>query len=256
MRDVSRPDGRNEHRPVLILGAGSDMAMALARLLAARGHPLDLCARDPAGLERDRADLTVRHGVEVRLHRHDVLDPDGGAQALLAALPAPPRIVICAVGLLGDQAADAADPDRSRRIIDTNFTGPAIALERIASAMADAGESCAVIGIGSVAGDRGRAKNYVYGAAKAGFAAWMSGMRQKYAAGPVHVLTVKPGFVATSMTEGMDLPAPLTLSAEAMASGILRALDRGAQVHCPWKWRIIMGIICARPEAVFMRTKF
>lgn len=256
MKGASDPAGGNADRPVLILGAGSDMARALAHKFAARGHPIDLAGRDPAALERDRTDLALRHGVPARTHRFDALEADGGAGALLAALPALPRIVICAVGLLGDTEADRADPARARLIIDTNFTGPALALEAIAAALHAGGAPSAVIAIGSVAGDRGRARNYVYGAAKAGFAAYLSGMRQVYARSAVHVLTVRPGFVATAMTEGMDLPAPLVLSAEAMARGILRSLDRGAQGYCPLRWRIVMALVRALPEAVFMKLRF
>ncbi|MFT4794712.1 MAG: short-subunit dehydrogenase [Paracoccaceae bacterium] len=255
MIGASDPKGGNQDRPVLILGARSDMALALAHDLAKRGHPLQLAVRDPEKLARDRADLVTRHGVQVSLHGFDALE-GGAAHALLADLPAPPRIVISAVGMLGDQDADAADPARARRIIDTNFTGPALALEIIAADMAARGGACAVIGIGSVAGDRGRAKNYVYGAAKAGFAAYLSGMRQKYAATDLHVLTVKPGFVSTAMTEGMDLPAPLTLTPEAMSAGILRSLDRGRQVHYNWRWRLVMTVIRLLPEKIFIRTKF
>lgn len=254
---ASDPKGGNQDRPVLILGARSDMALALAHDLAKRGHPLQLALRDPEGAERDRADLATRHGVPVSVHAYDALAPAQIAvPALLADLHAPPRIVISAVGLLGDQDADAADPERARLVIDSNFTGPALALEIIAAGMVAGGAPCAVIGIGSVAGDRGRAKNYVYGAAKAGFAAYLSGMRQKYARDPLHVMTVKPGFVATSMTEGMDLPAPLTLSPQAMSAGILRSLDRGRQVHYNWRWRLVMTVIKLLPEPIFMRTKF
>ena len=257
MTGASDPAGGNGDRPVLILGARSDMALALARDLAARGHPLQLAMRDPERLERDRADLAIRHGVQVSMHAYDALAPaEDAVPALLADLPAPPRIVISAVGLLGDQAADAADPARARMVIASNFTGPALALEIIAADMAARGEACAVIGIGSVAGDRGRARNYVYGAAKAGFAAYLSGMRQKYAGTALHVMTVKPGFVATAMTEGMDLPAPLTQTPEEMSAGILRSLDRGRPVHCNWRWRLVMTVIRLLPEKIFMRTKF
>ncbi|MFU8883204.1 MAG: SDR family NAD(P)-dependent oxidoreductase, partial [Rhodobacterales bacterium] len=114
----------------------------------------------------------------------------------------------------------------------------------------------ALIGISSVAGDRGRARNYVYGSAKAGFSAYLSGLRQKYASRPLLVMTVRPGFVATSMTEGMDLPAKLTTTPEALASRIIHALDKGRPVHVDLLWRAIMGIITHLPERIFMRLKF
>ncbi|MCX7645410.1 MAG: SDR family oxidoreductase [Rhodobacteraceae bacterium] len=255
MSRVSDPAGGNAGAPVLVLGAGSDIARAIAQLLAARGHPLQLAARNPAALDRDAADYATRHGVAVTTHAYDATDL-ARIEAFLDGLPALPRIVISAVGLMGDQEANAADPARAAEVIATNFTGPALTLEAAARRIAAAGGPGAVIGISSVAGDRGRAKNYVYGAAKAGFTAWLSGLRQKHARGPVLVMTVKPGFVATAMTEGMDLPAALTTTPEALAARIVAALDRGRPVHVDPLWRIVMGVIAHLPERIFMRTRF
>lgn len=255
MSAVSDPAGGNAGAPVLVLGARSDIARALAHALAARGHPLQLAARNPADLDRDIADYATRHGVPVTAHDFDATDP-AGFEAFLDALPALPRIVISAVGWMGDQDANAADPALAQRVIATNFTGPALILEAAARRMDAAGGPAAVIGISSVAGDRGRAKNYVYGAAKAGFTAWLSGMRQKYASRPLLVMTVRPGFVATAMTAGMDLPGPLTTTPEALAARIVAALDRRRPVHVDWRWRIVMGVITHLPERIFMRTRF
>ena len=251
---MSRPPPPAE-RPVLILGAGSDIARALARGFAARGHPLRLAARDPEGLERDAADLRVRHGVEVSVHRYDATEI-AGIEAFLDGLPETPHLAVSAVGMMGDVETDPADPPRAARVIATNFTGPALTLEACARRMAGLDAPTAVIGIGSVAGDRGRAKNYVYGAAKAGFAEYLSGLRQKHARGRVHVMTVKPGFVATRMTEGMDPPGALTTTPEALAGRILRSLDRGRPVHVDPLWRAIMAVIALIPERVFMRMRF
>jgi decaprenylphospho-beta-D-erythro-pentofuranosid-2-ulose 2-reductase len=242
-------------RPALILGARSDIALALARGLAARGHPLRLAARDPATLERDVADIALRHGVPVTAHAYDALDT-AGIEAFLDALPETPHLVVCAVGLLGDQEVDAADPARAERIIATNFIGPALTLEACARRMAALDAPTALIGIGSVAGDRGRAKNYVYGAAKAGFAAWLSGLRQKHARSRLLVMTVKPGFVATAMTAGMDLPGPLTTTPERFATGVLAALDGRRMVHYDLRWRLLMTVIGLIPERLFARMKF
>lgn len=248
-------DARNASRPVLVLGARSDIARALAHELAARGHPLQLAARDAAGLERDAADFALRHGVEVTTHDFDATRPDTFA-GFLSDLPAMPRIVISAVGLMGDQEANAADPALAAQVIATNFTGPALFLEEAARRLAALDAPTALIGISSVAGDRGRARNYVYGAAKAGFTAYLSGLRQKYAREPLLVMTVRPGFVATAMTEGMDLPEKLTTSPEALAARIVKALDKRRPVHVDPLWRLIMGIITHLPERLFMRLRF
>ena len=241
--------------PVLVLGARSDIARALAERFAARGHPVQLAARDPGAIERDRADLAERHGVPVTAHAFDALDT-AAFEGVLDALPAVPHVVVSAVGFMPDQEASAADPDLAARVIASNLTGPALMLEAAARRLAALDADTAVIGIGSVAGDRGRAKNYVYGAAKAGFAAWLSGMRQKHARSRLLVMTVKPGFVATAMTEGMDLPARLTTTPEALAGRILAAFDRRRPVHVDLVWRGIMTVITLMPERVFMRTKF
>lgn len=242
-------------RPVLILGARSDIARALAHGLAARGHPLMLAARDPAALERDAADLALRHGVAATVHRYDAED-FAAIDSFLDALPAAPHLAVSAVGLLGEQETDVADPARAARVIATNFTGPALMLEACARRMAALDAPTAVIGVGSVAGDRGRAKNYVYGAAKAGLAEWMSGMRQKYIRSQVHVMTVKPGFVATAMTAGLDLPRALTTTPEQLAARVLTGLDRRRMVHVDPLWRLIMAVITHLPEPLFARLKF
>lgn len=255
MSRVSDPAGGNAQAPVLVLGAGSDIARAVAHALAARGHPLQLAARNPESLARDVADYTTRHGVAVTTHAYDATDLQG-IEAFLDALPALPRIAVSAVGVMGEQDANARDPALAATVVATNFTGPALTLEALARRMDATGAPSAVIGISSVAGDRGRAKNYVYGAAKAGFTTWLSGMRQKYARRPILVMTVKPGFVATAMTEGMDLPEKLTTTPEALAARIVTALDRGRPVHVDPLWRIVMGIITHLPERLFMRTRF
>ncbi|MEM9147452.1 MAG: SDR family oxidoreductase [Pseudomonadota bacterium] len=240
--------------PVLILGARSDIARALAHSYGAAGHPLQLAARDPAGLEADKADLALRHSVSVSTHAYDALDTAALA-GFFDGLPAMPGVVISAVGYMPDQAETQANPELAARVVASNFTGPAAAFEEAARRMAAAGGGT-LIGISSVAGDRGRAKNHWYGAAKAGFTAVLSGLRQQYGRAGVHVLTVKPGFVATRMTEGMDLPAPLTDSPEAIAAAIHRAAERRQNVYTPWKWRLIMGIITNLPEFVFKRLSF
>lgn len=245
----------NADRPVLILGARSDIARALAAEFAREGHPVQLAARDPERLERDRADLALRSQGEITAHRFDALETDG-FDAFLDALPAMPHIVVSAVGFMGDQDENAGDVDLTEKVIASNFTGPALILEAAARRMAGLDADTAVIGISSVAGDRGRAKNYVYGAAKAGFSEYLSGLRQKYARTRVHVMTVKPGFVKTAMTEGMDLPGALTTTPEAMAPKIVRALAARRMVYYDLKWWLVMAIIKMIPEKIFSRMRF
>lgn len=242
-------------RPVLILGAGSDIARALATEFARAGHPVQLAARDPDRLERDRADLALRVQTPVTAHRFDALEMDG-FEAFLDGLPAQPHTVVSAVGFMGEQDENAGNAELTATVIATNFTGPALILEAAAKRMAELDADTAVIGISSVAGDRGRAKNYVYGAAKAGFSEYLSGLRQKYARTRVHVMTVKPGFVRTAMTEGMDLPGALTTTPEALAPKILRALAARRMVYYDLKWWLVMAVIKMVPERIFSRMRF
>ena len=239
--------------PVLILGATSDMARAIARGFAARGCAIQLAARDPARLEADRADLETRHGVAVSLHAFDALDIAGHA-AFVAGLPELPRVAVSAIGLMGEQPENEADMTRAAQVMRSNFEGPATVLGALANAMEVRG-SGTLVGISSVAGERGRASNYVYGSAKAGFTAYLSGLRNRLAAKGVDVVTVLPGFVATRMTEGMELPARLVARPEEVADAVVTAVERGQEViYVRRIWRLIMAVIRAIPEAIFKKT--
>lgn len=237
--------------PVLIIGAGSDIARALARAYAARGCALILAARDPAALATLASDLEIRHRAAVTLVACDVTAAD--PEPFVTSLPVLPGTVVMVAGLLGDQAESAADAAVAERVMATNYNGPARLLLALARRM-EARGSGAIIGISSVAGERGRGSNFIYGSAKAGFTAFLSGLRNHLARRGVHVLTVKPGFVATRMTEGMDLPPRLTARPEQVAEAILRAQEKGRDVvYVKPLWRMIMAIIRAVPEGVFKK---
>ena len=239
--------------PVLILGARSDIARATAHAFAALGHPIQLAARNADSLAEDKADLALRHGVAVSLHEFDVLDRDSHAR-LLAALPDLPEVAICAVGAMGDQADSQRDAEEAAAVLRANFEGPALILGTLAQDF-EARGSGTLVGISSVAGERGRASNYVYGSAKAGFTAFLSGLRNRFARTPIHVVTVLPGFVATAMTEGLDLPARLTAQPEEVGAAIVRAVAKRQNViYVRPVWRLIMAIIRALPEPVFKKT--
>jgi decaprenylphospho-beta-D-erythro-pentofuranosid-2-ulose 2-reductase len=236
--------------PVLILGARSDIGRAIAHRFAAEGHPVQLAARASGTLERDRADMALRHGVAVTLHDYDALDAAGFAEAL----DPQPGIVVCAVGLMGTQEDSQRDPEAAARVLRSNFEGPALTLAAFAEAFEARGHGT-LVGISSVAGERGRASNYVYGAAKAGFTAFLSGLRNRLDRKGVRVITVLPGFVATRMTEGMDLPPRLTATPEEVAEALWRAVTgRRDVVYVKPVWRLVMAIIRALPEPLFKKT--
>jgi hypothetical protein len=239
---------------VLILGARSDMARACAHRFAKAGHPLVLAARDPATLEADATDLRLRYSVPVTCVAFDATDI-AGLDVFLDTLSELPAIALCAVGAMGDQAQSQRDALAAAAVIRANFEGPALALGALAERFEKRG-SGTIIGISSVAGERGRASNYVYGAAKAGFTAFLSGLRNRLARSPVQVITVLPGFVATRMTEAMDLNPRLTAQPEEVAEAIFRAHEKRRDViYIRPVWRLIMAIIRALPEPVFKRTR-
>lgn len=237
---------------VLILGATSDIAAAMAQEYGARGDHLMLAGRRLEALEEQAADLRVRHQVDVDIAIFDALDMNPHAD-WFAALPATPDLVVCAFGYLGDQVQAESDFNEARRILDTNFTGAVSILEQVAGAMQKQGHGT-IIGISSVAGDRGRQSNYFYGAAKAGFTAYLSGLRNRLAPKGVHVLTVKPGFVRTAMTAHIELPPLVTAEPEQVAKASVRAADRGRNViYSLWMWRWIMFIVRSIPESIFKK---
>jgi short-subunit dehydrogenase len=236
--------------PVLIIGGRSDIGLAIARRFAAAGHPVQLAARDVDSLAADKADIEVRHGVAVTLHELDILSADT-FHAFVDSLPALPAIAVCVVGLLGEQTASESALDVAALTMRSNYEGPALLTGLLANAFEQRG-SGTLVGISSVAGERGRASNYVYGSSKAAYTAFLSGLRNRLAKKGVHVLTVLPGFVATRMTEGMDLPARLTAQPRDVAEAIYNGVTKGRNVlYVKPVWWLIMTIIRAIPERIF-----
>lgn len=242
-------------RPILILGGGSEIGLAIARRFAADGHDVQLALRQPDRVAADQADIALRHGVGVTSHHFDAVDFDA-TEGFFDALPRTPGIVVSAIGVLPDQRRAETDSDLARLVVETNLLGPVLALQSAARRLSALDGDTAIIGISSVAGDRGRGQNYWYGAAKAGFTAALSGLRQKYGRSRLRVLTVKPGFVATRMTEGMDVPPVLTATPQQIAALTHRAWSSGRAVATPLRWRLVMGAVRALPDPIFRRARF
>jgi hypothetical protein len=240
--------------PVLILGARSDIAKSVAHKFAKLGHPVQLAARDVASLAADKTDIALRYGVPVTLHTFDAVALKTH-EAFVDGLDELPAIAVCAVGLMGTQDENARDIAVAAQVMRSNYEGPASILAVLANRFEQRG-SGTIVGISSVAGDRGRATNYVYGSAKAGFTAFLSGLRNRLAKRGVHVVTVLPGFVATQMTEGMDLPAKLTAAPQEVADAIVVAVHKKKDViYVRPIWRLIMLIIRNIPERIFKGLK-
>jgi short-subunit dehydrogenase len=241
---------------VLVAGATSAIARAVAAELARRGHALVLAARDLAEAEALAADLRLRHGVAARAARFDALDFASHA-AFAAELIAEGdglEGVVVAFGWMGDAERARHEPDEARRTLDVNFTAVVSLLTPLADHLEGRGAGFICV-VSSVAGDRGRQSNYVYGAAKGGLTVYLQGLRNRLFPAGVRVVTVKPGFVDTRMTFG--LPGTfLVAPPERVAAGIVKAIDRGAdEVYLPGFWRPVMMAIRAVPERIFKRMK-
>jgi decaprenylphospho-beta-D-erythro-pentofuranosid-2-ulose 2-reductase len=239
---------------VLILGATSDMARAIARAYARAGRSVILAARRSGRLAPDAADLKVRYGIEARTVEFDVLDLAGHG-AFLDGLGELPSTMVSVIGFMGEQAQSEIDPAAAALVMRTNYEGPAAIMGEVANRMAARGAGT-LVGISSVAGERGRASNYIYGSAKAGFTAFLSGLRNRLHGTGVHVITVLPGYVATRMTEGLETPKLLTAAPEEVAEAILKAEAHGRDViYIRPVWCLIMAVIRAIPERMFKKTQ-
>jgi decaprenylphospho-beta-D-erythro-pentofuranosid-2-ulose 2-reductase len=236
----------------LIIGAYSDIAVATAYELARQNYDLQLALRGAERMEEISADLVIRHAVNVQLLELDILEMNTFNDFVTNLTPVP-DVVICAVGLLGDQHRDQQNIIDEVLVMRTNFEGPACLLGKIATVLIERGAGT-IIGISSVAGERGRASNYIYGASKAGFTAYLSGMRNRCFKHGVRVVTILPGFVDTKMTAGLNLPKKLTAQPSDVGKVIVKALSRNSDViYVKSVWAAIMTIVKGIPEKLFKR---
>jgi short-subunit dehydrogenase len=239
---------------VLLLGAGSDMATALARKFASTGYDVQLAARNAHRLEPLRSDLAIRYGTTATPLEFDARNFNSHA-AFWDSLAVKPDITICIFGYLGDENVAEADWKECLNILEVNYVGAVSILNIVANDYISRGKGT-IVGISSVAGERGRQSNYLYGSAKAGFTAYLSGLRNRLFHHGLHVLSVQPGFVYTRMTEGLTLPPLLTATPEQVAAAVSKAIDKKKNVvYVKWFWRWIMLIIKSIPEFLFKKLK-
>lgn len=229
---------------VVIIGATSAIAREVARLYASEGASLVLVARDAAKLDLVAADLRVRGASGIETVVADFAD-----RARHPELVRPADVVLIAHGVLPDQRAAERDPEAQAASFDVNATSVISLAAHYAAAMETARHGTIAV-IGSVAGDRGRRSNYVYGAAKAAIHAYCDGLRARLRESGVAVVLIKPGWVDTPMTASMK-KNPLFASAAAVGRGIHRAINaRRATVYLPGYWRVISLIVRLLPERV------
>lgn len=239
---------------ILIVGATSAIAAACARQWTARGANFFLVARDVEKLKQVADDLSAR-GNTVHTHVLDVNRFEQHTLMLEACDSALGQIDIALIahGTLPDQKACEQEPQRAVDEFTTNGLSVIALLTMLANHMEAQRAGCLAV-ISSVAGDRGRPSNYLYGAAKSAVSEFCSGLRGRLMKSGVRVLTIKPGFVDTPMTKGLALPAALLATPDKVARDIVAAIDSGKYtLYTPWFWRFIMLIITHIPGPLFRR---
>lgn len=242
-------------KKVLVIGATSGIASATARKWAAQGSEFFLVARNQEKLDQVSADLKSRGATKAVTHVMDATDTQAHAPMLQACLETLAQIdvVLIAHGTLPDQKACEASADIALQEFANNGTSVIALLTVLANHMAI--QRCGTLAvISSVAADRGRPSNYLYGSAKAAVTTFCEGLRARLYKVGVHVITIKPGFVDTPMTQGLKLPKALVVSADTVANIIVEHIERKTNVlYVPRFWTLIMMIIRNVPQFVFKK---
>lgn len=244
-------------KKVLIVGATSAIATACARIWAGQGAALFIVGRNPAKLQSIADDLAVRGAAAVHQLEADANDIAAQAAAVESAarLLGGIDIALIAHGSLPDQAACEADAGIMLTEFATNGTSVLAWLAVLANQL-ERQRSGAIGVITSVAGDRGRPSNYVYGSAKAAVQTFCEGLRARLFRAGVSLTDIRPGFVATPMTQGLKLPGLLVAEPAAVARRITAGIERKVDVlYTPAYWSLIMLVIRSIPGAVFKRLK-
>lgn len=241
---------------ILILGALSAVAETTARRYAERGATLILAGRDRMRLDQLAADLKVRGAARVEVVAGDLAT--SAMVSELEAMVAPVGgvdVVLLAYGVLSDEDLAGRDIDYAQQQLQTNFTSAALWCLASAALLKRQGSGVLIV-LGSVAGDRGRGSNALYGAAKAGLGTLVQGLAHRLAGSGARAVLVKPGFIDTPMTDHLKKGGPLWASPDAVASVIVKAGDRsGPIVYAPGFWRLILLVIRVVPASLFHKTQ-
>ena len=239
-----------KNKNVLFLGALSDIAKSTVHKFGENGYNLQLAARNLDDLKKISADLKIRYNVDINVYEFDILKTENH-QNFIKDLKEIPSIIICAVGFMGEQKKSENNTKLRVKVLRTNYESPVNIISDFANIFENRGYGT-IVGISSVAGDRGRSSNYIYGSAKAGFTTFLSGLRNRLAKKNVHVLTVIPGTVYTKMTLNSKLPKFFTSSPNEVAEDIYNAIIKKKNIIYTMKiWRFIMFIIKFIPEGIF-----
>lgn len=243
---------------VVFFGATKGMGRALARRMAERGDRLFLLGRNPDDLERSAGDLAVRGAAgEVGTAACDLAEPASFGPALEQASQALGSLdaVVVTAGAFATQDQLESDAALAQRVTMLNFTNTILFCEEARKRLLEGGGGTLCV-FSSVAGERGRKPVIIYGASKAGLSRYLEGLDHKYRSEGLRVVTVKPGFVKTGMTSGLE-PPPFAGEPDQVAERVLRAMDRGQPVvYAPAPWKYVMTVIRHLPRAVMRRVRF
>lgn len=242
---------------VLILGATSGMAQAIAEKFAIEEHDLFLAGRNADELEKLQQHFVTKYDIQVHTGLFDALKQKTHAELIDTVLTKLPSLdhVVVAMGSMGDHEQSIHKFSAANQVLQTNFTAVVSLLTPLADHF-EQQQFGSITVLTSVAGDRGRQSNYIYGAAKGGLNVYLQGLRNRLYPAGVQVLTVKPGFVDTPMTYGMNLPPLLTATPQQVANDVYKAIRKRKDViYTRWFWFWIMLIIRSIPEKIFKRLK-
>ena len=239
---------------VLILGATSDMALAIAKTFAKNNYAIQLAARNAARLSDFKTDMQLRTSVTCTLHEFDALQFNTH-RSFFEHLNPKPDVTVCVFGVMDEEDAAFNNWAITERMINSNYTG-AVSILNVVAAYYQTQQKGCIAGISSVAGERGRQSKLIYGSTKAALTAYLDGLRNKLFKDNVHVVTVKPGFVFTKMTETLNLPKILTAQPEEVGEAVYAAVQKKKNtVYVRWMWKWIMLIIKNIPEFQFKKMK-
>ena len=240
---------------VLILGATSDIGIALAKKWALNKFDVILAARRPELLDALESDIRVRYGVNCTSRVFDAVEYDSHTHFFYSLQPKP-DVSICVFGIMDNEDQAYSDWRLTERMINTNFTG-AVSILNVISKYYIYQKKGTIIGISSVSGDRGRSGKLIYSSSKAAFTVYLSGLRNKCFRDQVHVMTIQPGYVYTKMTENQHMPKFLTSTPGKVADNIFNAyLKKRNIVYVRWFWKYIMLLIQSIPEFQFKKMKW
>jgi short-subunit dehydrogenase len=239
---------------ILLFGATSDIAQELARLYVKKGDDVTLLGIQTDSLLPFQSDIEVREGKRIELIEFDILKYKSPDSKIIEAIHKS-DVAIMLIGHLGSQDIADQNDDELNRIVALNYSKVIGVINQIQRIYTDK-KSGIIAGVSSVAGDRGKQSNYAYGSAKAGLSVYLDGLRNRLFSKGVHVVTIKPGFMATKMTRDMNLPKPLTASPNQAAKAILTAIAKKKnKVYILPVWRYISLVLQFIPDAIFKKLQ-